>query len=996
MLFARVWRSIQRSWLSTPRSSAPRRPGRTISQLTLLEPRLCLSAGSPSADPVVSPLIHVPAAMPLVAAAAENFRFASSTNTIYVTGPVTATLSDVHTFLPKAPLALVDQVLQVWQLDANLILQDGATLQLHGSEVGGDVDQLRLRSNNVADSTTNYVELRADWGNLDIRSTKITSWDAAAAGPDTEYELLGRAYIRARSKLAADGVTPLQSRMDVVDSEIAYLGFDKAESYGLVWKVAGTTSGILGQVDVFGDVTDSFLHHNYFGMYTFGHFGGQWTGNEVANNVKYGIDPHDDSDNLLIEGNYVHDNGTHGIIASQRCDHVIIRNNISSHNAGNGIMLHRLSDDGLIEGNTTEFNGDSGISLFDSHRTIVRDNISRFNRRGFRLSVGTSDSVIEDNTLSFNTERGMYTYSGTDLPAAGDGRPSQNTFRHNRVEGNGTEGMYIEDSVGTIVENNEFIANGILTLRFLEGENNIFRDNTVPNDVALRVTGSPDHPSSAIVSGQPRLNVKLDEFSTIDFVDAQGAAFETTGVGPASVVTPTGSKLTLNFANMGGDSLVTTVGLKTTMPSGQVAVDPLSWEATGPSLKEFTAQAAAAGQSAQFVVSGLTPGETYVVSRNDAAIGNSVADVDGQVTLTAAFDSTALATFRLQIDSPPTPPPSQPGVIEGESFARRTDGAPTGSSTAYRWFKVTSETGGAGSFTGATGQYVQALRASDATNAGGKSLTAPSNPSIEFDVNVTTAGNYLLDVRAAGLGTGSDSLWVEILGATSTAGAGPRQLNTSRNGQFAWIAASTWNLAAGQHTIRISMREAGAAVDAVRLVGDGTATPPPEPPPSQPPTLVPGVTEAESYTRRIDGPAADPYRWFVGPIQTAGAGTFTGATGQYLQVLRASDGTNAGGKSLTTPGEARVEYDITVSTAGIYQLDVRAAGLSASSDSLWAEVVGATRAGGAGPQLSTNTTGQFAWISAGRWNLAAGVYTIRVSLREAGVGLDAIRLVAAP
>ena len=35
-----------------------------------------------------------------------------------------------------------------WLLDANLTLQQGATLDLYGTSIGGDVDQLRLRSNN--------------------------------------------------------------------------------------------------------------------------------------------------------------------------------------------------------------------------------------------------------------------------------------------------------------------------------------------------------------------------------------------------------------------------------------------------------------------------------------------------------------------------------------------------------------------------------------------------------------------------------------------------------------------------------------------------------------------------------------------------------------------------------------------------------------------------------------------------------------------------------
>src|SRR5258708_2875804 len=83
---------------------------------------------------------------------------------------------------------------------------------------------------------------------------------------------------------------------------------------------------IFDQVQVRGDITNSHIHNNYYGVYTFGDQDGVWTGNEVDHNVGYGFDPHDDTDNLLIENNEVHHNGNHGIIASKRCDHVIVRN----------------------------------------------------------------------------------------------------------------------------------------------------------------------------------------------------------------------------------------------------------------------------------------------------------------------------------------------------------------------------------------------------------------------------------------------------------------------------------------------------------------------------------------------------------------------------------------------------------------------------------------------------------------------------------------------
>ena len=62
-------------------------------------------------------------------------------------------------------------------------------------------------------------------------------------------------------------------------------------------------------MNVYGDVLGSHLHHNFWGVYSFGLEGGRWLTNEVDHNAGYGFDPHDDSDHLLIEGNNVHHNG---------------------------------------------------------------------------------------------------------------------------------------------------------------------------------------------------------------------------------------------------------------------------------------------------------------------------------------------------------------------------------------------------------------------------------------------------------------------------------------------------------------------------------------------------------------------------------------------------------------------------------------------------------------------------------------------------------------
>ncbi len=102
-----------------------------------------------------------------------------------------------------------------------------------------------------------------------------------------------------------------ETRLDISDSELAYLGYGYLESYGVSWRVADVA---LGTGIATGVVTGSEFHHNYFGAYTYGAVDMVWTGNEFHDNDVYGLDPQDDSRDFLVEGNSFHDNGKHGLI----------------------------------------------------------------------------------------------------------------------------------------------------------------------------------------------------------------------------------------------------------------------------------------------------------------------------------------------------------------------------------------------------------------------------------------------------------------------------------------------------------------------------------------------------------------------------------------------------------------------------------------------------------------------------------------------------------
>lgn len=65
---------------------------------------------------------------------------------------------------------------------------------------------------------------------------------------------------------------------------------------------------------------------------------------------------------------------------------------------------------------------------------------------GIRLSLGSADNVIENNTLDNFSRYGLYTYKGNDeKEASSDGRPRDNKFIDNTVK-NVEVGANIKDS----------------------------------------------------------------------------------------------------------------------------------------------------------------------------------------------------------------------------------------------------------------------------------------------------------------------------------------------------------------------------------------------------------------------------------------------------------------------------------------------------------------------------------------------------------------------
>ena len=97
------------------------------------------------------------------------------------------------------------------------------------------------------------------------RPPQVFSWDEAAGTYDENYED-GRSYISVISEVITDPDQDCdgrakkdmgEARMDIVNSEIGYLGHYDSESYGLPWKVrAYVWAAVLEDTSWASHVTD--------------------------------------------------------------------------------------------------------------------------------------------------------------------------------------------------------------------------------------------------------------------------------------------------------------------------------------------------------------------------------------------------------------------------------------------------------------------------------------------------------------------------------------------------------------------------------------------------------------------------------------------------------------------------------------------------------------------------------------------------------------------
>jgi len=253
--------------------------------------------------------------------------------------------------------------------------------------------------------------------------------------PDTYIRIAGSAFFKDIKVISADPITNEPIKITRIyydkprphiytDRPAKYVGMENSEfAYlGYYNKGEGSKWGVSFWHLQAGYITNSKFHDNYFGIYTWGTTNVTIENSEVYDNLEYGMDFHDYSDNFIVANNVVYNNGNHGIIFSKWCDNNRVINNLVYDNTQNafvkgyeqdygthGIMLHKQSNHNIVQGNTLR-NNRIAIFLYQSDNNTVRDNII-INDLEEGIYVDQSYGNTFTNNVVYNTSSyGLYSY----------------------------------------------------------------------------------------------------------------------------------------------------------------------------------------------------------------------------------------------------------------------------------------------------------------------------------------------------------------------------------------------------------------------------------------------------------------------------------------------------------------------------------------------------------------------------------------------------------
>jgi parallel beta-helix repeat protein len=260
-------------------------------------------------------------------------------------------------------------------LKANLEVADGVNFEMTSN--GDGLQYLKVAGENGI-----IVH-----GRILINGVIITSWDVS--NEEVIQQDMNGTIRRGYVQFAAS------EGSQIINSEFGYLGDIEPGRRGF---------------DLFGEgpshdmvIRGSKFHDMWFAFYSREAYNITVDGNEYYNNIKYALDPHTITHDMVITNNWLHDNPI-GAICSDRCYDILIEGNLVEDTTDIGIFFSRNMTDSIARNNHV-INARVGILVSESpNNEIYNNTIEEATSQGIRLLNPdiTDDGVTEGNIVYNN------------------------------------------------------------------------------------------------------------------------------------------------------------------------------------------------------------------------------------------------------------------------------------------------------------------------------------------------------------------------------------------------------------------------------------------------------------------------------------------------------------------------------------------------------------------------------------------------------------------
>src|SRR5918992_302467 len=347
--------------------------------------------------------------MTLISTQQVQFTDASTACVSYQSGVNTIIISCDASFLDVVQaindpgiLAQEEEEQGQYILNANLEVADGVDFEMTSSGDG-------LRYLKIAGENGIIV-----YGKILIDGVKITSWDIADEEviPQDINGTIRRGYIQFA---ASEG-------SQIINSEFGYLGHVEPGRRG--FDLLGDGDGEPSHDIV---IRGNKFHDMWFAFYSREAYNIIVDGNEYYNNIKYALDPHTVTHDMVISNNWLHHNPI-GVICSNRCYNILIEGNVVEHNKDYGIFFSRNVHDSIARNNQV-YNSSTGVMVSES-----------------------PNNQIYNNTIQGTTSQGIYLFN----PEVPDDGVTEGNIIYNNTITNSENGIVAARSHDNIVQNATF------------------------------------------------------------------------------------------------------------------------------------------------------------------------------------------------------------------------------------------------------------------------------------------------------------------------------------------------------------------------------------------------------------------------------------------------------------------------------------------------------------------------------------------------------------